>query len=67
MSEKEQELLHRLLLNLFLESPRRAKLSKTENMVEDTPSDTSSTKEHITGGNAHAKETKKTVHTRGTV
>ncbi len=60
MNEKEQELLHRLLLNLFLESPRRAKLSQTEDTVEDAPTGQP-------GGTAHAKKTEKTVHPRGTV
>ncbi len=60
MTEREQELLHRLLLNLFLESPRRAKLNQTEDTVEDIPTDQP-------GGTTHAKETKKTVHPRGTV
>ena len=34
MSEKEQELLHRLLLNLFLESPKRTRLNPKDNEGE---------------------------------
>jgi hypothetical protein len=66
MTEREQELLHRLLLNLFLESPRRVKRSQTEATI-DTTTDRNNTQDHQPGGTAHAKKTEKTVHPRGTI
>ena len=57
MTEKEQELLHRLLLNLFLESPRRkTKLNQKDGRKETntkTSSETKETSEQQPGGKKH--------------
>ncbi len=57
MTEKEQELLHRLLLNLFLESPRRKTKFNEKDRGTVTNNQTSSAviepSQHQPGGKKH--------------